>query len=589
MSLAVFEDHRGPIGARVRSAGRVIELGRARWAVLLWVATVVPALAAIWSVPWFVTQDGPAHAYNAEILAASVGSTGHFGAFSPRRDIFVVKWQPIPNWAGSLALAALIARLPAWVADRVLTSVTLVGFAAAILWLRWRVAGERGILVAAIFAPVVAMNMMWVYGFTSFMLGAMLFAITLGVWWPVRDELTWPRQLLLAVLLSVGYFCHLVSLGLTVLALLVLAALCPEKRGLDASNGWQVRKWRLLRIGVCMLPVVFLGLCYVRIATGRAPLHPIWRNYTDLTSVRGWVARLGWVDPLSLSIRDGLPFTEREGWPFLILAPTLWIAIAMIVWVFRLALAKSGAWPEAERRGWFVLTAILMAGGVLGPDLLGEAHGDYLPQRVLLLGLVALIPIFDVDLGRWSGRAIAGALSAALLLQSVVLWDYALYSNRTAGQVVQVRDQIVPGERIVGLMASTRSRFRANPLMHAVNWLGVETGGVVWNNYETLHYYFPVQFRDGLDRPRPDDLAWVELHDDPSDAASRSRAWEKILARNARDIDLVVVWKSNESLDAITAQWFDRVERRGDLQIFRRQSPADSRLPASHLNVRLAY
>ena len=28
-------------------------------------------LSAIWAVPWFVTQDGPAHVYNAQILAES--------------------------------------------------------------------------------------------------------------------------------------------------------------------------------------------------------------------------------------------------------------------------------------------------------------------------------------------------------------------------------------------------------------------------------------------------------------------------------------------------------------------------------------
>ena len=41
----------------------------------------------------------------------------------------------------------------------------------------------------------------------------------------------------------------------------------------------------------------------------------------------------------------------------------------------------------------------------LGPDSLGEAHGDYLPQRIVLLGLVALVPIFDIDLSRWAGAA----------------------------------------------------------------------------------------------------------------------------------------------------------------------------------------
>ena len=32
---------------------------------------VAGPMSAIWAVPWFVTQDGPAHAYNAQILADS--------------------------------------------------------------------------------------------------------------------------------------------------------------------------------------------------------------------------------------------------------------------------------------------------------------------------------------------------------------------------------------------------------------------------------------------------------------------------------------------------------------------------------------
>ena len=99
---------------------------------------LAPALAAIWAVPWFVPQDSPAHVYNAQILAWS------FDPASPFRDVFTVKWQPIPNWAGPLTLAGLVAILPAWVADRIMTSLTLVCFAAAVFWLRWRVAGSAG-------------------------------------------------------------------------------------------------------------------------------------------------------------------------------------------------------------------------------------------------------------------------------------------------------------------------------------------------------------------------------------------------------------------------------------------------------------
>ena len=90
-------------------------------------------------------------------------------------------------------------------------------------------------------------------------------------------------------------------------------------------------------------------------------------------------------------------------------------------------------------------------------------------------------------------------------------------------------------------------------MLHAENWLGVDTGNVIWNNYETLHYYFPVQFQPGIDRPRPDDLEWVSLHEDPSEAESAAAPGRKFLREHADSIDVVVVWKSDPALDSITS------------------------------------
>ena len=283
--------------------------------------------------------------------------------------------------------------------------------------------------------------------------------------------------------------------------------------------------------------------------------------------------RLEWVDPLSLAIRDGLPLTDRYGREYVLFAPVIWLAASIVVWWYGSIFSGLPTRAYHDRRGWFSLAALLIAGGVLGPDSLGAAHGEYLPQRVALLGLVALVPIFDVDLSRWPGRVTLAALSAALVLQSAVVWDYALHSNRTAGQLIRARDAVGQGQRIATLLVSTKSRFRPNPLLHADNWLGDDTGNIVWNNYETEHYYFPVHFQPGIDRPLPGDLEWVSLHEDPKEVAERTSGWEEILSLHAQSIDVVVVWKSDPVLDSITERWFDRVERRGDIQIFRRRAP----------------
>ena len=466
------------------------------------VIALAPPLAAIWVVPWFVTQDGPAHVYNAQILAWS------FEPSSPFRDVYTIRWQPIPNWIGHLALAGLVAVLPPWAADRILISLTLAGFAIAIYWLHGRVTGARHRAGAALLAVLLAMNITWLFGFYGFLLGACLFPITLGYWWPHRDDLRASRIVGLSVLLVLGYFCHLVSFGLTVVSLIVLAVFSPPARGLAPSR-W---RHRFSPLAISLLPMIPLGLVYLGLAHQGGPIRPLWGNLADLFSLSAWKAQITWADPLSLSRKDVLPFTDRVSRAFVLFAPVVWLVSAVLIWGLAAVAARLTASPSGaadDRRGWRALSALLIVAGLTGPDTLGPDHGEYLPQRVVLCGLVALTVVVDIDTRRWSGRAATVALAAAVALQSAIVWDYALYSDRTAGQVLRARDAVGREKRIAVLPAAIRSRFRANPLLHVGNWLGVDSGNVVWNNYETRHYYFPVQFRSGFDRPHPDDLERV--------------------------------------------------------------------------------
>jgi len=548
------------------------------------VIALAPAVAAVWTAPWFVTQDGPAHVYNAQILAWS------FDPQSPFRSVYTIEWQPIPNWAGHLALAGLVAACPAWVADRIMTTVTLVGFAAATLWLRWRVAGASGMRVAALLAALLAMNMPWLFGFSSFLLGACLFPITLGIWWPGRDRSGAARMAALSALLTLGYFCHLVSLGLTVLALVVLSVFGSPPDG--SESPWRRRLARLARTSISFIPLFVLGFFYLRIARRGGAMHPVWENLSDPWSPQAWGVRLRSADPLTLAIKNGLPFTERFGPEFALFAPVAWLSVALIFWWYgRLSAGPVPRAPQPggedtdrqgsscprvagtrdDRQGWLILAALLLVAGVFGPDSLGPAHGEFLSQRVVLLGFVALVPVFDVNPARWPGLFTTIALVAAVILQSAIIWDYARYSDHTAGQIIRAGDLVGRDQRIVTLLVTSRGRFRANPLLHAEDWLGVDTGNVVWNNYETLHYYFPVQFKAGIERPHPGDLELVSLHEEPKEKAARLRDWEQILFRHADSIDVVLVWKSDERLDGITKGWFDLAERRGDVQVYRRR------------------
>lgn len=518
-------------------------------------AMLAPALAAIWFVPWFVTQDGLAHLYNAEILVDSLRGGPRFGRW------YEVRWEPLPNWGGHLTLMGLLALFPPRTADRIMTSIALVGVALAASRLRGAVGG-RPTFAARSLAALAAMSFSWLMGFTSFQLGVALFAITLGVWWKGRNDLRPGRMAALASLLTVGYFCHLVSVGLTLLSLGFLALATPVPAG---------GRYRIARVGklaICAAPLMGLVVVYLRLSRRGGEMSPHFPRLIEFFTVHGWIGRLGWVDPISFSVKNVLPFTSTTGKSFVLLNSLVWLTIsALLLMSAGWGREEPGGPTHGERRAWLRLAAVLTAAGIFGPDSMGSGHGDFLPQRVALLGLIAAVPAIAPPRS-WAGRLGSAAMGMALALQGVSVWDYALYAQETVAPVAESAPKVGEGRRVAVLLGDLATRFRVSPPRHVGCWLGVTGGNAVWNNYETRHYYFPVQFRPGVVGPDSFDLENVALRGRLR-RAEGVRIWERTLALHHDAIDVLVDWRTDADLDAVTAPWFEAVEHDGEVRILR--------------------
>jgi hypothetical protein len=547
-------------------------------------AVLLPVLIAIWSVAGFMTQDGPTHLYNAWILTRS------FATDSAYHDYFTVQWQPLPNWAGHLALALLVKLISPWSADRIMMSLTLVGFSASLVWLRWRVRGDQGIVAGSLLAAIIGLSFPWLLGFNSFLLGCCLLPITLGVWWVGRDRFELRRLAVLAALLVLGYFGHLVSLGLTVVGLGFLSLFAPAHG--ESPDWWRNRLARVGRAALSCLPLIPLGALYLRISRQGGPMRPIW-NLKHPYSIVAWAERPGWVDPLTLVRKNTLPFTDQKGGLFFIFSPVGWLVAAGLIVMGGMAIARlqraRSPRPDARdgedtttdfsvvaclrtRQAWLGFGFFLMLAGLLGPDSLGSGHGEYLPQRVELLGLAALVPAIDFKTGTRHGRLGLACLLIAGILQTLIVWDYAQYSDRTAGQFLRARNLAGQNQRIATVLIGIRSRFRCNPLLHADGWLGVGTGNILWSNYEARYYYFPVQFRPGLHHPNPRRFEDLALRTDPRPTEYAIALWDEILTNHHGSIDRVVVWRRSPVLDMITERWYEAAEEQGDLRVFTRRA-----------------
>ena len=527
-----------------------------RSGIVVLAAALVPILCAVWGVRWFVTEDGPAHLYNAHIIAKSLGPSSPFGAY------YTVHWEALPNWGGHLVTAAVVSLLPTWAAGPAITTLTLVGFVASIIWLRLRVAGPSGLPVASILAVLLSLNFPWLLGFTSFMLGACLFPITLVIWWDGRDRFGWGRAAAIAVLMIVGYLCHLVSLGLTAFGLIVLALATP-----GASRGI-----RFARTLAALSPLLPLALLYRTLSKAGGQMHPVWKHVGSALSRTALGGQIAQADPITLTSGMAIPLTsvEHSAW-FGLFKATTWLMLALtLMWYSAMRAHRTGQSPDSrERIGWVWLAGLLLIGGIVGPDSLGPTHGEFLQPRVVLLGLVALVPVARLDTRHRIGQLMVGALVCALMVQYAVVWDYALTSHRTVGAIMAARGAIGTNQRVATLLVDIGTRFRGNPLLHADNLLGVDTGNIVWNNYETRYYYFPVQFRPEIARPTSDDMEQIADTDGQTDADARAALWQHVIDDHLAQIDAVVVWGSDPELDAINRQHFDTVYRRDNVRVLR--------------------
>lgn len=528
-------------------------------------ALAAPVLIAIWFVPWFVTQDGPRHLYNAHIL--STFSNEH----SPFKDFYAARAGLLPYVGVYKLLAGLMSVVSARTADRLLMTLTSIGFAGSVLWLRQRVARWEKLPLVVPLILLLSISRLWILGLYFFLLGACLFAVILGIWWRWRDDLKPARAAILAVLVAIGYFFHVVSAGLSVFALVVLAVATPgfnlRRRGL----------WTAAAIAPCALLIIGFG--YLMGSSGGALTE--WTGLTDALSLRNWLHYLQTADFVSLSFKEALgvlevptdcPFVEQSAQRYALLWPTLW-AIVGVSLLLGSSQLKTVSVFRSENRGWLALAACLFAAGLFGPT--AGAQGSILRERVLLLGMVALVPLIKPQSGKAATRIGSVCLVVALVLQIGFVLDYARISNRVAGSVLQVAPHLETGQRILLVVADPRTHYVVNPLPDIANQLGVSRDVVVWNNYGPAFYYFPVEFKSEQiqEQWKKTDSFHQLLVAGGVEAAAKAHPaeWSAAIGGALDETDVLIVWGVVPWFDELCATSFqpEPIFEQGEVRAFR--------------------
>ena len=502
-------------------------------------------LSAIWSVPYYVDQDGSLHLYNAYLILELLKgnpAVSQFVTFSP---------VLVPNVTGHWILAGLLTIVSPAVAAKLFVSVLFAGLVAAMCWLRQQVSGGGDRFTALLLSVLLAFNWMWFLGLYNFVLGVIGFAVTLGLWWRWRDSLTWGRSAIIAVLVLFVFLSHLISFCVLVLALFVF--------GLTTR---QTSSTTVIRTVCAVLPTLPFVWSYLRFGAANAPISPAWAYLKNPFSLSSWLSHLQSADPFLLLSRRSLPFIDVQSRWFALASPTLWLLVALccIAAATFLILKRQ---PADERRTvlvWSGLALLLCLVWFAGPDGFGVEHGWFVRERVLLLGLMCFVPAFHMTDHPGLKRVAHGCLLFGIVFQSAVIWEYSRFANREAGHVIAARDHISDSDSFGSLTVNRDGcQFKSMPRAHLTAFMAVGRNFRLWDNTELWSYHFPVAARADEDRQwfALREVNGVNLCDPIVQARSNFNRLDGFLQTHYSRVTVLLVLGNDQRVDQIVARWYE--------------------------------
>ncbi|MFZ1694346.1 MAG: hypothetical protein WAT74_14210 [Flavobacteriales bacterium] len=408
----------------------------------------------IWGSTWFVTIDGPCHLANARILLDLFRGDGFNGQF------FALHAWPEPYWTGPMIMAATMAVVPAWLAEKLVFSLAILGLAWSYRRLAVALAPQRPWL--SLLAMPFLLHYAVAMGFISFCLSLPLMLMALHRAW--EQPLDGSGRMRLALILTVLYFTHLTTFMVAAACVAVLLLFRDRMAG---RSGWLGLRTALL----AALPGALLTLVYVL-------LHPTARVSAT------WVPladRLAWL----LNGRSYNALGVEGEWlaSALSAAPVTLLGAALLVIGWRKG-------PQA--RVWLILAVCGLLGFLVLPDV--AAGGSSASPRALLFFMLLLsLAIAATDALRMP------AIAVVIVVVGSDAWHTSLQAS-TARSLSQEAETMLAAAEPIGDGAVVL------PLNYSGNWvhsnlssyIAATRKAAVLDNFIATAPFSPVQWRQEM-------------------------------------------------------------------------------------------
>lgn len=473
------------------------------------------------------TQDGPSHVNNAQILKGWNDPT------SPYSEFFEVRSEPLPNLTSHLFLAGLLFVVPPLIAEKMLVSIYVLGFAASYRFFLGAF-GERAIPLSWVGLLMLYQRCFWL-GFYNYCLGLIVFWFVLGYCLRRRGRLGVVDVVVLSVLFLAGYFTHLAIFILTAVGALGTTVLASPRRWLAP-----------VIVIIAALPGIFLTIDYFQL-TGFFGADSARRIVRDpLDRLRGEQARTTLLQDFQ-AIDEEL-FVHHVGRE---LPGTLVLCfLLLLLAAFKLLEIRKPPSDSTAGAGWLFPTVFAMALFVayfLTANDLSE-HGGFIKARLApLIFLVAIACLRESSY--WEVRLFLRTLTIVLLALNLLMVTLTMADgNRQLEQYTAGMDTVGGGKRIFVIQPDPRPIKLVNPLLHAANYYCLANSNINLDNYEAETLHFPVKFRSGVRRGR--------------------MFWNSYPNKDA--VDVILIWQPADHTAPRAPEHWQQIFHQGPLRILKR-------------------
>lgn len=450
-------------------------------------------IAIPWTVPHFVTQDGPSHVYNAIVIKKLLLHQ------QPFTSVYSINDHIIPNWASTIlfGIACMVAG-SAHAEPLIMSFVLVVGFFSLSYAVRsFSPTAPRWTPISNFLLQTWCLWM----GFYNFYLGIVLVPFAIGYYVRRGGKLTAKSALALGGGLIVLFFVHLLPAAIAMLSLAIFAIwlhIVRPRLSRNLSDHPYDMRQGIRQIGLlaaAMSPVLLLGLLY------------------RLSTISSFAARPGIVEmamdfPLQAFVTaSGLAAGQQ--W-------RLWPVVLGLIVIAILAM-RSSEWRSAK--GALAVSAFaIFVVYLLVPD--SGLGGLYAKVRFawaafLLGGLLAMSATRLQPLRTPIAIFVAACLALNLASTARGLREY----SKAVEDYLSAMSAIRPGSRILRVRYPTQDLANRygfhevedrDPLLHLDAYESARLDCLDVSDYQAGTTYFPVVYNSDLNSAKQSELFELE-------------------------------------------------------------------------------